>query len=388
MSPRTILYTGKGGVGKTSVAAATAATCAARGARTLVLSTDPAHSLSDALGVDLGPEPSEVSPGLWGQEVSVADGVERNWSHVSTWLGGVLAGKGVDRVRAEELTVPPGMDELFSLLEIGRHWKQDEFEVLIVDCAPTAETIKLLGFPEVAEWWMEKVFPWNRNLLSSAAPLARALDISLPDPAMIEQVEEVVEQLVEMDAILKDREKTSVRLVMNPDRMVIDESRRTFTLLSLYGYGTDAVVVNRVFPEEVEGTYFGPWRERQEEDLASVTDAFAPVPVLTARYFDREVRGPEMHAALAGELFEGLDPASILGDGPGREILQEDGRTVIRIPVPFADGRDLRLARNGDELTVTLANLRRTIIVPSGLRGRDPTRASLEDGRLEILYED
>ena len=388
MSPRTILYTGKGGVGKTSVAAATATTCAAGGARTLVLSTDPAHSLSDALGVDLGPEPSEVSPGLWGQEVSVADGVERNWSHVSTWLGGVLAGKGVDRVRAEELTVPPGMDELFSLLEIGRHWKQDEFEVLIVDCAPTAETIKLLGFPEVAEWWMEKVFPWNRNLLSSAAPLARALDISLPDPAMIEQVEEVVEQLVEMDAILKDREKTSVRLVMNPDRMVIDESRRTFTLLSLYGYGTDAVVVNRVFPEEVEGTYFGAWRERQEEDLASVTDAFAPVPVLTARYFDREVRGPEMHAALAGELFEGLEPASVLGDGPGREILQEDGRTVIRIPVPFADGRDLRLARNGDELTVTLANLRRTIIVPSGLRGRDPTRASLEDGRLEILYED
>lgn len=386
--PRTILYTGKGGVGKTSVAAATAADCASRGHRTLVLSTDPAHSLSDALETELGPEPKEVTPGLWGQEISVAEGVERNWDRVSAWLGDVLAGKGVDRVRAEELTVPPGMDELFSLLEIGRHWKEEAFDVLVVDCAPTAETIKLLGFPEVAEWWMEKVFPWNRNLLSTAAPLARALDIALPDPEMVEQVEQVVEQLVEMDAILKDGERTSVRLVMNPDRMVIDESRRTFSLLSLYGYGTDAVVVNRVFPKEVEGTYFAAWRERQESDLAEVTDAFAPVPVLTARYFDREVRGSAMHDELARELFGDLDPAAILGEGRGREMVRENGRTVIRIPVPFATGEDLGLSRQGDELTVTLGNLRRTIIVPSGLRGRDPTRASLEDGSLEILYED
>lgn len=386
--PRTILYTGKGGVGKTSVAAATAAACASRGARTVLLSTDPAHSLSDAFGTELGPEPTEVMPSLWGQEVSVADGIDRNWDQVSSWLGGVLAGKGVDRVRAEELTVPPGMDELFSLLEIGRHWEEEEYEVLVVDCAPTAETIKLLGFPEVAEWWMEKVFPWNRNLLGSAAPLARALDINLPDPKMIEQVERVVEQLVEMDRILKDRERTSIRLVMNPDRMVIDESRRTFTLLSLYGYGTDAVVVNRIFPKEVEGTYFAAWRERQESDLAEVTDAFAPVPVLTARYFDREVRGAEMHEALASELFGGVDPSGILGEGIEREMLREDGRTVIRIPVPFASGEDLGLSREGDELTITLGDLRRTIIVPSGLRGRDPTRASLENGSLEILYED
>ena len=191
-----------------------------------------------------------------------------------------------------------------------------------------------------------------------------------------------------MDTILKDRERTSVRLVMNPDRMVIDESRRTFTLLSLYGYGTDAVVVNRVFPKEVEGTYFADWRERQESDLAEVTDAFAPVPVLTARYFDREVRGPEMHRALANEMFGELDPAAILGEGLGREMVQTDGRTVIRIPVPFAAGKDLGLSRTGDELTVTLGDLKRTIIVPAGLRGRDPTGASLEGGSLEILYED
>ncbi len=388
MPPRTILYTGKGGVGKTSVAAATAGRCADSGMKTLVLSTDPAHSLADSLGVELGPDPIEVGSGLWGQEVTAINGMRENWDRVSTWMSGVLASQGVDRVRAEELTVPPGMDELFALLEIKRHWDSGEFDVLVIDCAPTGETLKLLGFPEIARWWMKKVFPWNRNLLTTAAPLAKALDISLPEPEMIEQVEDLVERLVDMDEILKTSEATSIRLVMNPDRMVIDEARRTFTHLCLYGYRTDAVVVNRVFPDEVEGTYFDAWRTRQAAHLEEVEDAFAPITVLTARYFDREVRGTGMQSELADELFGDLDPAAALSDGPGREVLSEEGRTVIRISVPFVEKGDLGLRHEGDELIVTLGDLRRTIMLPSGLRSRQPTRASFEDGMLEVFYED
>lgn len=388
MPPRTILYTGKGGVGKTSVAAATAGRCAREGKKTLVLSTDPAHSLSDSLDTPLGPDPIEVGEGLWGQEVTAISGMRDNWDRVSAWMTGVLASKGVDRVRAEELTVPPGMDELFSLLEIKRHWESGEFEVLIVDCAPTGETLKLLGFPEIARWWMKKVFPWNRNLLSTAAPLAKALDIALPEPAMIDQVEDLVERLVGIDEILKDANSTSIRLVMNPDTMVIDEARRTFTHLCLYGYRTDAVVVNRLFPDEVEGTYFDSWRSRQKAHLQEVEDAFAPITVLTAPFFEREVRGIDMQALLADELFGALDPAATLSDGPGREVVTEGDRTTVRIAVPFTGKEDLGLRQEGDELVVTLGDLRRTIMLPSGLRQRQPSRAALEGGTLEVLYED
>ena len=388
MPPRTILYTGKGGVGKTSVAAATARRCAGSGKRTLVLSTDPAHSLSDSLGFDLGPEPIEVETGLWGQEVTAISGMRENWDRVSAWMTGVLASQGVDRIRAEELTVPPGMDELFSLLEIKRHWDSEEFGVLVIDCAPTGETLKLLGFPEIARWWMNKVFPWNRTLLGKAAPLAKALDIALPEPEMIDQVEDLVERLVGIDEILKTSEATSIRLVMNPDRMVIDEARRTVTHLCLYGYRTDAVVVNRVFPDEVEGTYFDAWRSRQADHLEEVEDAFAPITVLTARYFDREVRGDEMQEELAADLFGDLDPSTTLSDGPGREVFSEKDRTVIRIPVPFVEKTDLGLRQEGDELIVTLGDLRRTIMLPSGLRARQPTRAAFEEGTLEVVYED
>jgi arsenite-transporting ATPase len=388
MPPRTILYTGKGGVGKTSVAAATARMCAAQGRKTVVMSTDPAHSLSDSLGVELGPDPTEVAPNLFGQEVLASTEMRRNWDHVSTWLSGMLMNQGVDRVRAEELTVPPGMDELFSLLRIKQHWDDDDCEVLIVDCAPSGETLRLLGFPEVARWWVKKAFPWNSGLLGAAAPLARALDLPLPDPEMMEEVDRLIENLLEMDTILRDREHSSIRLVMNPDRMVIDEARRTYTHLCLYGYPTDAVVVNRVFPDEVEGTYFGPWRDRQAAQLEEVEAGFAPVPILTARFFDREVLGEEMHGLLGTELFGARDPGSILHAGMARELSSDDSGTAIRIAAPFVEKDEISLQQAGEELVIRIGEVRRTIMLPSGLADRNPSRAAFEDGILEITYDD
>src|SRR3954451_13295359 len=312
MPPRTILYTGKGGVGKTSVAAATARACAAGGQRTLVVSTDPAHSLADALGVPLGAEPSAVADHLDAQQVQAQDELERNWAAMQDWLGQVLVERGVDRISAEELTVPPGMDELFSLLQLKRHAEGSAYDVIIVDCAPTGETLRLLSFPDVARWWIQKVFPQQGRILGAARPFARAmLDVELPGQAVLDEVGALVRNLVAMNELLRDHGRVSVRLVMNPDRMVVDEARRTFTYLNLYGFLTDAVVVNRVFPADV-GAYFGAWRDRQQAQLRDIEDAFAPVPVLRAPYFPDEVVGPEMLDKLARELFGELEPGGLL----------------------------------------------------------------------------
>src|SRR3989440_3324445 len=216
MRPRTILYTGKGGVGKTSVAACTARACAASGLRTLVLSTDPAHSLSESLGATLGHEPTAVSERLWGQQVNAQEEMERHWSGVQEWLGELLVERGVDRISAEELTVPPGMDELFSLLRLQAHHESGAWDAIVVDCAPTGETLRLLSFPDVARWWIDKVFPLERQILAAARPLARSLlDIPLPSHAVFADIQRLSENLIELNALLRDRSSSTVRLVMN-----------------------------------------------------------------------------------------------------------------------------------------------------------------------------
>jgi arsenite-transporting ATPase len=390
MASRTILYTGKGGVGKTSVAACTARACATSGLRTLILSTDPAHSLSDSLGASLGREPSAVSERLWGQEVNAQEEMERHWSGVQEWLGEVFVERGIDHISAQELTVPPGMDELFSLLRLQAAHESADWDVIVVDCAPTGETLRLLSFPDVARWWIEKVFPLERQLLAAARPLARSLlDIQLPSSAVFADIQRLSQNLIEMNEILRDRDRSTVRLVMNPDKMVIGEAMRTFTYLNLYGYLTDAVIVNRVFPADV-GDYFAGWRRVQEEHLALVRSAFAPVPVLCAPYFDQEVLGSEMLDRLACELFggdsDGLDPAAVLHDTLTQELhVSEDG-AQLRLMLPFAHKGDISLKKIGLELIVGVDGHRRTMILPSALAAFQPAAATFEDGALEITF--
>jgi arsenite-transporting ATPase len=389
MAPRTILYTGKGGVGKTSVAAATARRCADQGLRTIVLSTDPAHSLSDSLEAELGSEPTPCGDLLWGQEVQAQDEMERHWDAVQEWLSELLAEHGVDRISAEELTVPPGMDELFSLLQIKRHHEEGQYDAIIVDCAPTGETLRLLSFPDVARWWLDKILPWERRLVAAARPFARTfLDVPLPGEDVFADVQRLVRNLIAMNEILRDRESTSIRLVMNPDRMVIREAQRTFTYLNLYGYLTDAVIVNRIFPEEVDGSYFGNWRERQAENLQLVREGFHPVPLLCARYFPEEVIGPEMLDKLGAELFASSEPEAVLHTELAQRIHEVDGRTVLSLRVPFADRSELKLSKVGQELIVRAGREKRTIILPTALARHRPAGAHLEAGTLEISFED
>jgi arsenite/tail-anchored protein-transporting ATPase len=387
MEPRTILYTGKGGVGKTSIATATARRCAAEGARTIVLSTDPAHSLAESLETRVGGEPTDVGGGLFAQQVLAQDELERHWSGVQRWLGGVLMERGVDRIAAEELTVPPGGDELFSLLALKAHHESGDWDVIVVDCAPTGETLRLLSFPDAAQWWLDKVFGRERALLAAARPLARTfLDLQLPDDRAFGEIQGLVANLVAMHDLLRDAEHASIRLVMTPDRMVVAEAMRTFTYLNLYGYVTDAVVVNRVFPDEVEGTYFGAWRAVQAEQLELVESGFAPVPVLRAPYFEREVLGPEMLDRLGDAVFAGRDAGAVLHDRVTQELSLHDGGAELRLDLPFVSKGDVSLKKIGLELVVRVDGQKRTILLPGAMAAYRPASAVLADGSLVVGF--
>ncbi len=393
MTPRTILYTGKGGVGKTSVAAATAVRCAAAGRRTLILSTDPAHSLADSLQTELEPEPKEVGANLAAAEIDAQHELGRHWAGVQEWFGTLLMQRGLDRISAEELTVPPGMDELFSLLRLKEFHAAGDWDVIIVDCAPTGETLRLLSFPDAARWWLEKVVPLERAILAAAAPLARTvLDIPLPTGAVFDDVQRLSANLIAMDQILRDTEHSTIRLVMAPDRMVIGEAMRTFTYLNLYGYLTDAVVVNKVFPEDV-GDYFAGWRAHQQEQLELVRSGFEPVPVLEAPYFEQEVIGVEMLAKLGETLFGAgqltsaeTDPAAILHDTITQSIESDENGATLRLAIPFTQKQDIGLKQVGLELVVTAGGRRRTIMLPPTLAAYKAVSATYVDGTLEVSF--
>ena len=384
MAPRTIIYTGKGGVGKTSVAAATARRCAADGSRTIVLSTDPAHSLSDSLGTSLSSAPTEIGPNLHGQEVQAQEEIEHHWEAVSRWLGALLAEQGVDRISAEELTVPPGMNELFSLLQIKRHHESGDYDVIVVDCAPTGETLRLLSFPDVCTWWLEKVFPWQSRWVGFARSV---LDMPLPPDGVLEDVERLVRNLVSMNGILRDPRTTSVRLVMSPDRMVVREAMRTFTYLNLYGYLTDAVIVNRLFPEQPEGGYFSEWRELQQEQIELVRSGFSPVPILTAPYLPQEVMGDAMLDTLGDAVFGDLAADSVLHSQLSQQLSATNGKATLRLSVPFAEREDIELKKVGLDVIVTVAGQKRTIILPRAMAAYETSGARLRDGTLEVLFE-
>ena len=324
---------------------------------------------------------------MWAQQVSAQAELEGHWAAVQEWLGAVLMERGVERIAAEELTVPPGGDELFSLLRLKRHVEEGGWDVIVVDCAPTGETLRLLSFPEAARWWLGKLTGRETQLLAAARPLALAfLDLKLPDERVMGEVQRLVESLVAMHEILRDRSAVSLRLVMTPDRMVVAEAMRTFTYLSLYGYLTDAVVVNRVFPEALDGTYFGAWREVQQLELERVEAGFSPVPVLQAPYFDAEVVGPAMLDRLCDAVFAGGDPAALLHAELAQDFRLEDGRGEVRLAVPFAERGDISLKKIGDELVVRVDGQKRTVVLPAALAAMSPAGAALEAGALVVRF--
>lgn len=385
---RIVLFTGKGGVGKTTAAAATALRCADAGLRTMVLSTDPAHSLADALDHDLGPLASPVTEHLWGQQLDAQERMEESWHDIQAWLQEAFAWAGVEGIEAEELSVVPGLDEVFALTDIKQHAEAGAWDVVVVDCAPTAETIRFLSLPDILARYMERLFPVGRRVNQLVSPvLSRLTSLPVAGDDVFAAVSRFYERLDGVREILMDPARTSVRLVVNPERMVIAEARRTYTYLSLFGYRVDAVVANRLLPDAVADPWFERWKEIHTEHLRSIEDGFAPLPILRAALAPHELVGVGALRAFAEELYGELDPAARLHEGQPLTITRRGGRTTLALQLPFADRDDLELGRRGDELLVRVGPYRRAITLPDSLRTKPVADASLRQGRLHVVFE-
>ncbi|MDB5114185.1 MAG: hypothetical protein JWL78_1255 [Chloroflexi bacterium] len=384
---RVILYTGKGGVGKTTVAAATAVACARLGHRTLVISTDAAHSLGDSLDVELGDRPTEIEPNLWAQEVNALHELEHNWEKVHRYLSALFASQGVDEIVAEELASPPGMEELASLMWIKHHQRSGDYDVLVVDCAPTGETLQLLAFPDVARWYLNRIFPIERRVMKVARPMVQPfISIPLPGDEIFSSIKDVLLDLEAMKGVLGDPRVCTVRIVLNLEKMVIKEAQRAFTYLSLYDYLTDLVVVNRVLPPEVTDRYFDSWREAQARYGEMVDAAFSPVPILRTRLFDHEVVGIESLAAMAESIFGDSDPSAILYHEVPQKLRKNGSQYELLLHLPFVGREELNVTHREGELYVTVGPYKREISLPRVLKGKTVTAAKLEEGMLRVVF--
>jgi len=385
---RVLLFTGKGGVGKTTIAAATAVCAARHGYKTVVLSTDAAHSLGDSLDRELGPEPMLVSSNLWAQESNILYNIEKHWGTVKRWLAALMAWRGVDEVVAEEVAVLPGMEELANLLWVYYHQREDKYDVIVVDCAPTGESLRLLTFPEVAEWWLNKLLPVGRRVVPLTYPIVRRFtDMPLPDEQIFSTIDDLFCELDELRPLLINPRATTIRLVLNPEKMVIKEAQRTYTYLNLYGYPTDAVICNRLIPRDADGSYWQGWKEAQAGYLQLIEERFSPLPILRVPLLKNEVVGAEALEEIGRYLYGDEDPTRPLFEGKPMSIERQDGSYVLTLQLPFVTKGDVSLMRSGDELIVTIGNLRRSILLPQVLLGRELKGAKLDTGRLYIRFE-
>jgi arsenite-transporting ATPase len=387
---RIIVHTGKGGVGKTSVAAATALKCAQQGKRTIVMSTDLAHSLADSLDVPLGPEPRLVAENLWAQETDVYHNLETHWGTVKDWLEALMAWRGLDKLVADEMAVLPGMDELANLLWINRHKDSGNYDVIVVDAAPTGETLRLLSFPDVLGWWMERLFPIQRKAMGMARPLLKSfIDLPLPGDEVYASIEKLFGQLEELHKMMVDPDQSSIRLVFNPERMVVKEAQRTYLYMNLFQYPCDLAICNRVIPDEVEDPYFAHWKETQAKHVEIAREAFTPLPMKLVPLFDDQVVGLGQLAKMAEALFPGSeDPAGVFFRGSTHAIEPSgDGGYRMTMNLPTAAKGEVALRRVGDELFVHVGPYRRTIMLPRTLVGLEPRGAKLDAGVLAIRFE-
>jgi len=384
---RVILFTGKGGVGKTSVAAATAVRCAKAGYKTVVMSTDPAHSLGDSFDIELGTETTQVADNLWAHEVSSLHEMERTWSKLHEYAAEVFATQGLDEVVADEVANPPGMDEVASLMWIKHYAQRAQHDVLIVDCAPTGETLQLLTFPDAAKWWLDKIYPWQRRAMRVARPVLQPLmNIPLPSDDIYASLKDLLIDLGGMRKILTDPETTSVRIVINLEKMVVKEAKRAYTYLSLFGYVTDAVVVNRQLPGNLHDELFQKWQRIHKRYQVEVERSFAGIPIFNVPLFDREVVGEKMLSLMAKATYGDQDPAQRFVVGNTQRIDKDGSDYVLTLKVPFVDRSAVDLSRHNGELYVTVGNYRREITLPRVLARRDATGASINDGELQVRF--
>jgi arsenite-transporting ATPase len=384
---RVILFTGKGGVGKTTAAAATAVRAAEVGRRTLVMSTDAAHSLGDALEKAIGRQVVRVGPRLWAQEVDSLYQLEKYWGTLKRYMVTLLHSRGLEDVVADELANLPGMEEIASLMELRAHVESKRYDVIVIDCAPTGETMQLLSFPDMARWWLNKIFPIQRQVARIVRPVVQPLvDIPLPTDEVFVAARDLILDVEGIKEILSDTTRTTIRLVLNPEKMVIKEAQRAFTYFNLFGYATDLIVVNRVLPPAAQAGYFAGWKAAQAHYLKMVEEAFSPLPIRVIPFYEREAIGLEMLARVATDLYGAEDPVQHFYTGSPQKIEKSRDEYLLTLYLPFASKGDVDILQGNGDLTVRIGPYKRNVVLPRTLAGLEARGATLRDHVLTVTF--
>jgi arsenite-transporting ATPase len=393
MNTRIMLYSGKGGVGKTTVAAASGLRCADLGYRTLVLSLDIAHSLADAFDLDIPlyetnkGRPVQLGDTLWIQEIDVQEEVERYWGDVYTYLAALLNTTGLDEIVASELAIIPGMEDVISLLYINQYVSEHAYDVLILDCAPTGESLRFITMPSTLEWYMEKLFTLERSIARVARPIARVMtDVPLPDDRYFQALEHLFTRLEGADRVLLDRKTTSVRLVTNAEKMVLRETQRAFMYFCLFGMAVDHIVVNRLIPPEEGGAYFKKWVATQRKYLDHLEDYFAPVPLARLPLFDDEVVGTDRLRHLADILYGPGDPSRVFYEGSPYEFVKKGRTYELSLKLPFVTKDQVELFQEGNELIVRIGSFKRHMLLPRTISRHRAEEARFDGEFLRIMF--
>ncbi len=393
---RILLFSGKGGVGKTTAAAATAVRLAQMGARTLVMSVDPAHSLADSFNLtgDLfhgkTADPVEVRPNLTLQEVNIQKEIRRHWAEISSYVVSVLRTTGINNVEAEELAILPGMEELSAMLYVNQYRREKAFDVILLDCAPTAESIRFVSMPDTLDWYMKHIFPFQRSLMKAVRPIAnRVSPVELPPDSYFRNIQGLFTKLEGIGEVLEDPKTTSVRLVTNAEQMVLRETQRAFVYFSLHGLTVDSIVANRILPESVTDPFFVKWRASQQRVLAEMDSYFDPVSVKRVHLFDQEVLGGDQLDLMAALLYpDGEDPAALIRDERPYHFEKSGEHYEVKVRLPFATKGEIGLFKKNDELVVEIGSLRRHIGLPTTMASLQPARARLDNGVLTVVLKE
>ncbi len=384
---RIILYTGKGGVGKTSVAAATACKIAGGGKKVLVVSTDMAHSLSDSFDIRLSNEPTEISANLYGMEIDSVLENEKSWGNIKGYIEKLMVLKSEKTIESEELLVFPGFDELMSLLRIKDIYDEGLYDVLIVDCAPTGETMSLLKFPDLFKWWMEKLFPIKRKGARIVRPIVQAtVKIPVPSDETFDDIERLYAKIDQLHQLMQNKDAVSIRIVTTPEKIVIKEAKRSFSYLHLFDYNVDAVIVNRIFSKASLDGYFEKWANVQKESLKDIAESFKGIPVFKLELLSHELRKYETLRNIGEKLYGESDPVDILFSEKIFEVEKEENGYTLSVNMPFVDKKELKLSQKGAEITISVKNERRCLVLPTKLQSLEINGAKYSDGRLKIHF--
>lgn len=385
---RIIIYTGKGGVGKTSVSAATACKIAENNKKVLIMSTDAAHSLSDSFDIKLKNEPTKINQNLYGMEIDTVLENEKMWGSLKKYMDKLLALKGGESIESEELLIFPGFEELISLIKIKEIYDKNEYDVLIVDCAPTGETMSLLKFPEMFRFWMEKVFPFKRKASKIAKPIVEnTIKVPMPDDEVFDDIEKLYDKIDDLHDLMMNKEVVSLRIVTTPEKIVVKEAKRSFSYLHLFDYNVDSIIINKIFPEESLEGYFNPWKEIQKESIKEIYESFRGIPIFKVNLMEDELRCYTNLIKAGNEIYNEVNPEDILFKGSIFKIKKCNEGYNLSINMPFVDKSELDLCQKGDEISISIKNEKRSFVLPGSLKSKEIVNAKYENDNLNIFFK-